>query len=59
MKNTNWEKSSGTPFEHFPDVVYPSVFDICVGVSFFALIENALGFYESFSVNATNPIRYP
>ncbi len=59
MKKTNWEKSSGMPFKHFPDVVYPSVFDICVGVSFFALIENALGFYESFSVNATNPIRYP
>ena len=47
MKNTNWEKSSGTPFEHFPNVVYPSVFDTYVGIYFFALLENALGFHES------------
>ena len=47
MKNTNWEKSSGTPLEHFPNVVYPSVFDTYVGIYFFALLENALGFHES------------
>ena len=38
MKKTNWEKSSGMPFKHFPDVVYPSVFDIYVGVYFFFCI---------------------
>ena len=59
MKNTNWEKSSGTPFEHFPVVVYPSVFDIYVGIYFFALLENALGFHESFSVNTVNPVSSP
>lgn len=59
MKNTNWEKSSGTPLEHFPNVVYPSVFDTYVGIYFFALLENALGFHESFSANTANPIRSP
>jgi|ADurb_Gel_02_Slu_FD_contig_71_834187_length_308_multi_10_in_0_out_0_1 hypothetical protein len=42
MKKTNWEKSRGMPFKHFPDVVYPYVFDIYVGV-FFALRENTFG----------------
>ena len=44
MKKTNWEKSRGMPFKHFPDVVYPYVFDIYVGVFFFfALRENTFG----------------
>ena len=42
MKKTNWEKSSGMPFKHFPDVVYPSVFDIYVGVYFFCITRKCL-----------------
>ena len=42
MKKTNWEKSSGMPFKHFPDVVYPSVFDIYVCVYFFCITRKHL-----------------
>jgi len=55
MKKTNWEKSRGMPFKHFPDVVYPSVFDIYVGVYFFLHYEKM----PLDPANTANPIRSP